>query len=113
MLRPNRHSNFYGNMTIEEGFVTVFIDRDRDFEGRLLRHSMTISMAALEEFLKVVCDLPAYEVDGSIARLLKDMHDDRIAEFILLSKHEWIALDEDNQPIPVAVEMPMFNYINQ
>ena len=107
-----KHGNFYGILEKEPGQYTMFIDYHTDEDGRLLRHGFIVDVAAFDEFLRTVCDLPEYEISTSLSNLSNDRSDEHLAEYILLSKHEWFPLDENNERIEEK-EVTMFSYVNQ
>ena len=103
---------FYGILDREPGFVTMFIDYDKDLDGRLLRHAYTINIYAFEEYLRTVVVLPEYDIDDIMANLYKDYEAEEIGNYLLLSRHEWVALDDDNNIIQPPYTRLM-SYINQ
>jgi hypothetical protein len=104
---------FYGILTQGDGLVKLFIDYGKDFDGRYIRYSFDLDCYAFGQFLRAVLRLPEYDVSECFKELYRDHDNEFIGEYLMLSRNEWVELDENNEPIPVAVEMPMFKYYNQ
>ena len=114
-------SNFFGHLNSYDGNgqIELYIDKDHDLDGRLLRQSLVVSTDALAEYVKHFTDIRPSEIDALIGCLINEnkpmpeAYAEVIGEYLLMLRHHWVPLDDDNQPIPIAVESPMFNYYNQ